>query len=542
MLAHIASCQAGRNDFISSIYNSNENILMVKYTAKRDKSVSTKLSLVERSSVRNVVFSSWREHLRADERDLVSYILECTVAWGRDFLELTFEQMSNGIPAREGTGYKWLVPPIGISRSSFYRVVDSLKKRGVLFVEAFHRTFTRIWINLEWNPEALFMSPKQAAFRWRTANLAGREKNTFHHGISEVSAGDAHAPSALASQIGAQRPVLPVRTARPPRQAPLESQTGTSRVPDWDSLEKDVNKKDETVTASRGEAAAGGLPVPKRMARTPQSLPPPRQEENLLPVPPAQCRQVAVASPAKTVERVLAESWDRTAQQAARSKELDTPGAYEYTFAQAWAEAYPGVPIPGWTDRDKLFVRSTLKARFRDNVPLRHAFIEYVVRNWKHVIADQFRWMTQRQPPSLPAMDFVCNSKFIGGFLDAFADKERVENIRLLPAEERELAEMMDGGMRREDALVKIGERRQKSKHEAGERKVRQLNREALQEAGKARAEREAAARAEMRRRAEEAKRQREQAMQPSDPFEELERLPPLEPFQLPPFDPSVWN
>lgn len=50
---------------------------------------------------------------------------------------------ANGVPAKEGCGWNWSLPPIGIARSSFYRIAQGLIERGALFAEAVGRKFTR---------------------------------------------------------------------------------------------------------------------------------------------------------------------------------------------------------------------------------------------------------------------------------------------------------------------------------------------------------------------------------------------------------------
>lgn len=94
--------------------------------------------------------------------------------------------------------------------------------------------------------------------------------------------------------------------------------------------------------------------------------------------------------------------------------------------------------------------------------------------------------------------------------------------------------------MTRGKALLKIGERRALSRTMDKEKEVRQVNREALMAAGDARKAREEAQRAEMRRRAEQAK---QAASQPApEHFEELDSLPPLVLVEQPPIDLGKWN
>lgn len=135
------------------------------------------LTLVERTAVRNIVSNEWRSHLSTDERDLVSYVLDQTIAWGREALELTYKQMSLGIRAPEGSEYTWRLPPICISRTVFYRLLKSLTERGVFLVETVKRRFTRIRLNLDWKPESVAMTPRLAISKHRQKGVDGSSED-----------------------------------------------------------------------------------------------------------------------------------------------------------------------------------------------------------------------------------------------------------------------------------------------------------------------------------------------------------------------------
>lgn len=247
--------------------------------------------------------------------------------------------------------------------------------------------------------------------------------------------------------------------------------------------------------------------------------------------------RVQVETPAEIVDRMMADTRARLADHADKTKASDTVEAYTATFTNAWVETYRGTTprVPG--PKELYVLRSSLRARYRDNPQIRHAFLEFVVRNWPVIIADQFAWMTYRQPPSLPDIAFMCGQKFITRFMDAFADKERIEHARLLPAEERDLDHLIANGKTREEALLDIGERRALSRIRGEDEERRRSNSKALKERMEARAEREKAMREEMHRRAEE--RRREAARPALE-----EGIAPMEftPIELPPFDPSAFD
>jgi len=481
------------------------------------------MSLTDRVAVRNIVFMEWRKHLSADERDLVSYIMELTVAWGRDFIEYTYDQMKAGVPAPENSGYTWRVPPIEIARAQFYRILGRLKEKGAVLVESVERKYTHLRLNLGWIPQEGVMSPTLAVSkRRRRIELDGKtEKSEFDQELDRWPQIDTNAAA---------------------EQRETWSRRDTSLVSDGDSLERDVLKKDEVTTVAQSAPARAGLAIPKRKMETWKVNHPPRKEEIsecLSPAaPPA--RAIAIETPAEIIQRVRAEHAASRVERSEKARHGDHARDYEMTFRDAWLEAYPGQSVPGWTQKDCYILKSVLKARFRDNVVRRHEFLAYVVKNWPMIMTSYFSWMRQSRPPEMPSLNFLVREQFINHFLDAFAASGRDQALQLLPAEERELATLEAGGMTREKALLKIGERRALSKTMSKEKEVRQINRETLLAAGDARKAREEAQRAEMRRRAEEAK---QAASQPApERFEELDNLPPLEPFELPPLDLSKWN
>lgn len=477
----------------------------------------------ERVAVRNIVFMEWRKHLSADERDLVSYIMELTVAWGRDFIEYTYDQMKAGVPAPENSGYTWRVPPIEIARAQFYRILGRLKEKGAVLVESVERKYTRLRLNLGWIPQEGVMSPTLAVSkrRRRIEIEDGEGKSEFDQELDRWSQSETKVVS---------------------REREDWSRGDTSLVSDGDSLERDVYKKDEVTTVAQSAPARAGLAIPKRKMEAWKVNHQPRREEIsecLSPAaPPA--RAFAIETPAEIVQRVRTEHAEARAQRTEKVRHGDHARDYEMTFRDAWLETYPGQGVPTWTQKDCYILKNVLTARFRDNVVRRHDFLSYVVKNWSMIMSSYFGWMRQSRPPEMPALNFLVREQFISHFLDAFAASGRDQALQLLPAEERELATLEAGGMTREKALLKIGERRALSKVADKEKEVRQINREALLAAGDARKAREEAQRAEMRRRAEEAK---QRSSQPApEPFEELQHLPPLVLVELPPLDLSKWN
>jgi hypothetical protein len=78
---------------------------------------------------------------------------------------------------------------------------------------------------------------------------------------------------------------------------------------------------------------------------------------------------------------------------------------------------------------------------------------------------------------------FLCRETFLRHFLDAYIDKRVIETIRMLPADEQELALLIDNGMRRHEAMREIGERFALSRIHSEKAKVRKFNAEAIRAA-----------------------------------------------------------
>jgi hypothetical protein len=247
----------------------------------------------------------------------------------------------------------------------------------------------------------------------------------------------------------------------------------------------------------------------------------------------SKCVSAAPARPQSAREPIAATlegDRARRGQFAAKvqAKAVDSRAAYIGIWRAAWGETYPGIAIPSWTDKDVAMVLGVLRNRFRDNVAARHDFLDFVVRHWKWIMAEEFHWM-RTPPPAYPSLAFLCSRKLSGRFLDAYADRRRREEIEVLPAEQRALAVLIDEGKSREEALLIIGERRALSKVKADDLAVRRDNGDFFRRAEEERAKLNEARRALM---GERAKLRQELAAAPRapapapEPFEELDLKP----------------
>lgn len=295
-----------------------------------------------------------------------------------------------------------------------------------------------------------------------------------------------------------------------------------------------------TIILNLPPAGAGSLRSPERVRSSQEKTSSP-EKENPPPVPPApshigKMSREAQKTRAAEIERM---SIEIRQQRAAKAKQQDSVGAYHRTYVNAWAETYPGVPCPTWTERDTHIVRSVLKARLRDNIQARHDFLNFIVRHWAQIRATQFGWMRQSSPPEMPKVSFFTSGKMIGRFLDAYADRRRFDQIKALPVEEQELERLVAHGKSREEALIAMGERRALSKAKAQQTEVKRVNGDVIR-----RAEAERARLIEERKQLLRERAQRSVADTAVEVREGFEELRPLssEMFTLPPIDFSIWN
>lgn len=186
--------------------------------------------------------------------------------------------------------------------------------------------------------------------------------------------------------------------------------------------------------------------------------------------------------------------------------------------------------------------RSTLAAHFRDNIAARYDFLDFVVRHWASIVANKFNWMRQSPPPALPKIGFICTQKILPFFLDAYADRRRYLAIQALPAEERELAKLMSSGMKRDEALLAMGRRQGRSAAKATIAELNACRGDTFRKAEEQRRQYEQALRKERRRLAEERRKLLSpmSATTPVEPDFVVPDVPSLD--ELPPFDMSKWN
>jgi hypothetical protein len=451
-------------------------------------SATSGLTFQERCALRNVLFRDWRPHLSSDERDLLSYIYDHTFEWGRTTLDATWGQMSEGVRSEGG---RWRLAPIGMSRRNYFRTIALLKKRGTLIVESEQRKCTKIRINLTWTPAEGVPSPRLIIAKLRVPQ---RLQGSF----------------------------VPDR-----HQDGLDwgSETGVNQAPDWCQTGTPY-KQYLQQTKNQGSPA---LPASPRPA-LPKGPRPPVKEK-------AEC---VSAGGSLTVQQALAtvkaESAEKRVEALAKAREKSSADALQITWNAAWTETYP-MPPAMWSGQDKHMIRAVVNSRFLQDPATQHAFVDFVVRNWEVIVATRFKWMKD-PAPSTPSVRFLCAKKLTGHFIDAYLERERIEEARLDQSEEGEIKRLMIQGMNREDALKQLGERRAMSRQRAESQDSATLRQQIEAE----RAKTTEARKQVLTERAKARAAQTEAEPKPAaEPFDEL---PPfsLELIELPPLDLSRFN
>lgn len=458
----------------------------------------------EKTRIRYVLQREWRPHLSPDERDFLQYVIEHSVELGRDVLDVTLDQMINGVPADPVTGWSWRITPVGFARRTLERLIQRLKDKGVLLVEAVRNRCTLIRLNMLWSPVESIMSiaiPKRLQAGSQTR---AQTSLPFDDAITATVADIEQEQTAITANLAGNNRH---------RGGPLDTSNSVRNIPS-------PSLRSET----------GFLPEPRKRQRIP--APEKVQDQRLSPA------KTPVDTVRAKVAEIEAQSRAHVKAKADKAKNLDAAGAYHTTFVNAWRETYPGVPVPTWTARDMHMVRSVLKSRLHESIEPRHEFLDFVVRNWPRIISLKFGWMKTSPPPQMPTIGFLVANAFIGHFLDAFADRRRVENTKRLPAEEREIEAMIAQGKTRDEALIAVGKRSALSETRAKETEVRRLNGQTIRDAEKRRAALIEEQRRLMRAKAEASG---DTPSRPVERFQELGDLTvDLEP--LPEIDYSKWN
>ncbi|TXN22676.1 hypothetical protein FV220_21820 [Methylobacterium sp. WL19] len=105
-------------------------------------------------------------------------------------------------------------------------------------------------------------------------------------------------------------------------------------------------------------------------------------------------------------------------------KRIDTR-SFSTTWSAAWAQAYPGVGCPEWTQKEAGILKKALKASWPKRHEGRvHEFLEWVVLSWDVIVGAKMGWMIKSPPPAVPQIGFV--ARMLRLFQDAWAEREEL--------------------------------------------------------------------------------------------------------------------
>lgn len=110
------------------------------------------ISTFNRLRAFQVVNRDWRDTLTITERDLLNYLVDNTFSYGRDWIRVTVDQMVSGTD--------WGLSPIGMARRTIYKVIGTLREKGVLVVKSVNRKVNEYRINLAWR-STMLPTPKK---------------------------------------------------------------------------------------------------------------------------------------------------------------------------------------------------------------------------------------------------------------------------------------------------------------------------------------------------------------------------------------------
>lgn len=359
---------------------------------------------------------------------------------------MTYQQLADGVRGKDEYADRWRIPPVGIARRTFYRILKRLKELGVVVVNSVDHKFTEIRINMQWSPAEGVPSVEAEMARLAVPKrLQNRDAEP-----SDEAWGDEEA--------------VPQRHNPSARLAPARCQDGT---PIEQRGEQRVSKQNETLERPAAPAVAGRtfewVEDEVGEGTSSSALPSPAKSEvseaNAASDPSPHC--APPPSPRRTAVQAIKSVLSRKAPVEGRHGKTDKGASYSETFAAAWRETYEDVPCPSLTQRDAMILAKVLKANLRfEGVEGQHDFLDFVVRNWRQIMHKEFAWMTRIPPPEMPCTRFLSTKKFLPRFLGAYAYRREYDRVKLLPQEEREVEDLVHRGMTREEALVDVGRRR----------------------------------------------------------------------------------
>ncbi|WP_419695422.1 hypothetical protein ACN2CC_02145 [Mesorhizobium muleiense] len=509
-------------------------------------------SSLEKLAIRNVMERVWRPHLLPDERDFLAYVYDNTIEWGRATLDVTLDQMVNGVPS-DHAEWTWRLAPVGYPRSTLKRLIQRLKDKGALLVSAIRHRCTKITLNFLWSPaENVKKLPIPKRLQGKIADVLDElgEPIRFNLDLNDgpirpdLGLNDEAIRSDLdLNEEAGEGDKVQSDTYSPSIRSNLASnkvQSGPSNKQHVKQHEEKQHENYRTAAPTGGDFSEEEL---EELGGVGQSVLTAKEHEEACPPPTA----------AEIIRDTAIHSAEGRAQRLAAIREKDTADAYQATFLAAWEETYPGIPAPLMTKRDGFQLRAVLASHLLKDNAGRHEFLDFTVRHWEAIVADKFTWMTKAPAPKMPSQRFLIGKSFFGTFLDAFAERNRYRDATLSVGEDGEIKRLMRAGLSRENALKKIGETQGANRAKAQEREVKVRNTDIMRQAQATYDKLQAAQKQAFAERAKAAKAAKEAPKSVPDPAaaaraaairaELADEIGPYtgELIDLPPYDPKDW-
>jgi hypothetical protein len=134
--------------------------------------------------------------LSAAERDFLFYLMDNTIAWGRDSVRTTISQMVSGSP--------WL-PTCGIKRTTLFKIIGHLTECG-LIAKAYDGRKTVYTINMKWMPVAMPLATPKRLKSDPAPVAANSDEDLFaddggEHGTVQITDGESSISELQKSEI-----------------------------------------------------------------------------------------------------------------------------------------------------------------------------------------------------------------------------------------------------------------------------------------------------------------------------------------------------
>lgn len=176
-------------------------------------------------------------------------------------------------------------------------------------------------------------------------------------------------------------------------------------------------------------------------------------------LPAEQSGQSEIENPAEKVReqagQVRARHRAHVNARAAALKGSDRSVGVEAAWRAAMLDAFPAVGHVPWDVRQRRNIKGAVKAWLNASQISFEDFAAWAVTNWPAIMSKQFKWMTDKRPPTTPVVSFFLY--FLPQFAECWA--EGTLDAWMSDSDRTEVERLMGRGMTHEQAMVEIGAR-----------------------------------------------------------------------------------